>query len=105
MILSGCNKKVSKVSLVSQFDPVIGINVLEILFLYLFNYYYFCFKTQSRKDAYSNEGLRLQNAPMQKKKTHIPIHTGTHTNTDKHTHGTHTPIYIHYNINNVSAGI
>ncbi len=55
--------------------------------------------TQSRKDAYPNKGLRLQNVPNAEK-THISIHTGTHT----HKHGTHTPIDIHYNIYNVSAG-
>lgn len=40
--------------------------------------------------------------PQCRKNSHI--HTHRHTHTHKHTHGTHTPIDIHYNINNVSAG-
>ncbi len=61
--------------------------------------------TQSRKDAYSNEGLRLQNA-LNAKNTHTHTHRHTHTHTHtQHAHMVHIPpIDIHYNINNVSAG-
>ncbi len=58
-------------------------------------HYYYYYNTKSdtiQEDAYSKEWLRLHNVPNAEK-THIPINTGTHT-----------PIDIHYNINNVSAG-
>ncbi len=100
--LSGCEKRVTNVCLVDQFDPDTEKNII-----YEKKQHFFSIQnlTQSRKDAYSNEGLRLQNVLNAKNThTHTHRHTHTHTHTHTRTHGTHTPIDIHYNINNVSAG-
>ncbi len=84
-------------SLMGQFDPAIGINGMSEKDSFFFFGDRFFLTIQnlplSRKDAYSNEGLGLQNVPNAKKNSHNHTHRHTHTNID-----------IHYNINNVSAG-
>lgn len=87
-------------SLVDQSDPHRNAwNCIPMRVNCIFYYIRFFWYTKSSKDAYPNDGLRLQNI-LNAENTHI--HARTHTNT--HTHGTHTLIEAHYNMNDVNAG-